>query len=219
VAEALNQLFGVLQRLAAELTRVAAAHGGTPRRDDLATLRPAIFEALAAHRDLAAGAGVITAPGVLADAPLSLEWWWTTPAGTPDQLRVNLDPAAPDFYDYTAADWYSSAEHGGPVVSGPYVDYFCTGEYTMTLSVPVVLDGRFLGVAAADVLAASLETLVMPHLLALDAPVALFSPDGRLIAATSADVPPALNVPAGSAALPSPLLRWRLAQLPGTPPR
>jgi len=218
VAGALDQLFGVLERLAAELARVAAAHDGVPRRDDLATLRPAIFEALAAHRDLAAGAGVITAPGVLADAPLWLEWWWTTQAGTPDQLRVNLDPAAPDFYDYTVADWYSSAERE-TAVTGPYVDYFCTGEYTITLSVPVLLDGRLLGVAAADVLAGSLERLVMPHLLALDSPVALFSPDGRLIAASSGDVPPDLHVPEGSAALPSPLLRWRLARLPGTAPR
>jgi DNA-binding FadR family transcriptional regulator len=239
VAGALDQLFDMLERLAAELARVTATqsiathgtathstathgtatHNGAPRRDDLATLRPAIFEALAAHRDLAAGAGVITAPGLLADAPLWLEWWWTTPAGTPDQLRVNLDPAAPDFYDYTAADWYSLAERGGPVATGPYVDYFCTGEYTITLSVPVLLDGRFLGVAAADVLAGSLERLVMPHLLALGSPVALCSQDGRLIAATSADVPPDMRVPEGSAALPSPLLRWRLARFPGTPPR
>jgi DNA-binding FadR family transcriptional regulator len=220
VGESLELLFGVLEGLAAALARLAAAQGGAPRRDDLAALRPAIFEALAAHRDLAAGAGVITAPDVLADAPLWLEWWWTTPAGTAEQLVVNLDPAAPDFYDYTTAAWYRSAKRDGrPQATGPYVDYFCTGEYTITLSVPVLLDGRFLGVAAADVLAGSLEKLVMPGLLARGGPVALASQDGRLIAATSADVPPDLRVPAGSVALPSPLLRWRLAQLPGGPAR
>jgi hypothetical protein len=147
-------------------------------------------------------------------APLWLEWWWTTPAGTPEQLRVNLDSAAPDFYDYTTAAWYTSAQHGGgQQATGPYVDYFCTGEYTITLSVPVLAGGRFLGVAAADVLVASLEKLIMPGLLGQDGPVALASQDGRLIAATSAAVPPDLRVPADSGELPSPLLHWRLARL------
>jgi DNA-binding FadR family transcriptional regulator len=195
--DSLNRLFGVIEGLAA--------------------LRPMIFAALAAHRGLAVGTGVIIAPDVLADAPLWLEWWWTTPAGTPEQLRVNLDPAAPDFYDYTTAAWYTSAKCSGqPEATGPYVDYFCTGEYTFTLSVPVLLDGRFLGVAAADVLAESLEKLVMPGLLTREGRVALASQDGRLIAATSASLPPDLRVPADSAVLPSPLLRWRLAQLRST---
>ena len=39
------------------------------------------------------------------------------------------------------------------------------GEYTITLSVPVRLSSRFLGVAAADVLVGSLEKLIMPGLL------------------------------------------------------
>jgi hypothetical protein len=219
VGDSLNRLFGVLEGLAAALARLAAARGGPPRRDDLAALRPAIFQALTGHRDLAIGAGVITAPDVLADAPLWLEWWWTKPAGTPEQLRVNLDPAAPDFYDYTTAAWYTSAKRSGrPEATGPYVDYFCTGEYTFTLSVPVLLDGRFLGVAAADVLAESLEKLVMPGLLTREGPVALASQDDRLVAATSARLPPDLRVPAGSTVLPSPLLRWRLAQLQSTEP-
>ncbi len=215
----LDGLFGMLGGLSAALAGLAAS--GPPRRDDLAALRPTIFEVLATHRGLAAGAGVITAPDVLADAPLWLEWWWTSPAGTPEQLRVNLDPAAPDFYDYTAAPWYADAyRSGGPQATGPYVDYFCTGEYTITLSVPVRADGRFLGVAAADVLVPSLEEQVMPGLLANASPVALTSPDGRVIAATSPDWAPGLRWPSGGSAglppkdsVPSSLGEWRLAGL------
>jgi DNA-binding FadR family transcriptional regulator len=210
----LDRLFGMLDGLGGALARLAAA--GTPRREDLASLRATIFEVLATHRGLAAGAGVITAPDVLADAPLWLEWWWTSPAGTPEQLRVNLDPAAPDFYDYTAAAWYENARlSGGPQATGPYVDYFCTGEYTITLSVPVRLDGRFLGVAAADVLVPSLEGQVMPGLLRSAGPVALTSPDGRVIAATARDWAPGLrwpHHPADGQAEPSPLGEWKLTR-------
>ncbi|MCW2930447.1 MAG: hypothetical protein JWM19_1409, partial [Actinomycetia bacterium] len=147
---------------------------------------------------------------------LWLEWWWTTPAGSPEQLRVNLDPTAPDFFDYTTAAWYTAAERrrSGGTATGPYVDYFCTGEYTITLSVPVRLDGRFLGVAAADVLVSNLEGQVLPALLEAGRPVALTSPEGRVIAATTADLVPGARVPASGARLmPSVPGRWRLAEI------
>jgi DNA-binding FadR family transcriptional regulator len=216
VGESLERLFGVLDGLGRKLVDLAAAADGALQRDDLAKLRPAIFGLLASHRDLAAGAGVITAPAVIADAPLWLEWWWTTPAGSAEQLRVNLDPAAPDFFDYTTAAWYTAAERlsSGGAATGPYVDYFCTGEYTVTLSVPVRADGRFLGVAAADVLASNLEGQVLPALLATGRPVALTSPEGRVIAATTADLVPGARVPpSGPTAVLSPLSRWRLAEI------
>jgi hypothetical protein len=48
-------------------------------------------------------------------------------------LRVNLDPAAPDFYDYTTADWYATTLRTlEPRMSGPYVDYACTSQYAVT---------------------------------------------------------------------------------------
>ena len=221
VGESLERLFEVLENLARMLTDLAAvAPGGSLQRDDLAKLRPAIFGLLASHRDLASGAGVLTAPNVLADAPLWLEWWWTTPGGSPEQLRVNLDPAAPDFFDYTTAAWYTAAERlpSDGTATGPYVDYFCTGEYTITLSVPVRLGGRFLGVAAADVLVSNLEGQVLPALLEAGRPVALTSPEGRVIAATTADLVPGARVPASCATrVPSQLGRWRLAEISGPP--
>ena len=222
VGESLERLFGALEDLGRMLTDLfapraaVAAPGAALQRDDLAKLRPAIFSLLASHRDLASGAGVLTAPNVLADAPLWLEWWWTTPAGSPEQLRVNLDPAAPDFFDYTTAAWYTAAERlrSDGTATGPYVDYFCTGEYTITLSVPVRLGERFLGVAAADVLMSNLEGQVLPALLATGRPVALTSPEGRVIAATTADLVPGARVTAsGATRVSSPLGRWRLAEI------
>jgi DNA-binding FadR family transcriptional regulator len=215
VGQSLERLFHVLEGLGEKLAALAAAASGSLHRDDLGKLRPAIFDLLAGHRDLASGAGVIAAPDLLADAPLWLEWWWITPAGSQEQLRVNLDPAAPDFFDYTTAAWYTAADRLGTAqATGPYVDYFCTGEYTITLSVPVRLGGRFLGVAAADVLVSHLEGQVLPALLGTGRPVALTSQEGRVIAATTASLMPGARGPVPDAMVtPSPQGTWRLAAI------
>src|SRR6185295_1720745 len=181
VADELDRVFAGL----ADLGRAFGALEGDPlSRTDVETLRPDIFALLAAHEDLLNGAGVVTAPGLLADAPRWLEWWW---GPGPEPLRVNLDPAAPDFYDYTTTEWFAATE---PAMSGPYVDYACTNEYAITLSVPV----PGFGIAAADVLVANLERRVLPTLVAIDRPVALTNGDGRIIASNAAALAPGLRV-------------------------
>jgi hypothetical protein len=125
-----------------------------------------------------------------------LDWWWNRPSGGPEALRVNLDPAAPDFFDYTSADWYvtplrSSARH----VAGPYVDYACTNEYALTVAVPVTVHDRFAGVAAADVLVSSLERQLLPALRTLSRPAVLLNAGGRVIASSSAEFASGMRVP------------------------
>jgi hypothetical protein len=129
-------------------------------------------------------------PGLLADSARRLEWWSTTETGRkPEPLRVNQDPSAPDFYDYAATDWFVNTLRGlGPTMSGPFVDHLCTNKYTITLSVPILLDGEFAGAAAADLIVSKLERKVMPELLRIDAPVALITGEGRVIASNRPDV-------------------------------
>lgn len=202
VAQEYERIFGALEPLAAGL--VAA---GAVRRDDLIPLRQQVFDLLAAHRGLVAGAGVIIAPGRLADAHYWMSWWWTRPSGTPEALRVNLDPTAPDFFDYPSADWYRTPERTlARHVAGPYVDYACTTEYATTVSVPVHADGVFLGVAAADVLVSRLEQRVLPALRRLGHSLALVNAEGRVIASASERYAPGHLVPLDNAepiALPS----------------
>ena len=167
-------------------------------REDLVALRPVIFNILNTRRGLVAGSGVIMTPDLLRDAPRWLEWWWTTPAGTPEALRINLDPSAPDFFDYTTADWYATpARTLRRWVSGPYVDYVCTNTYTITLATPVLTDDQLVGVAAADVLIASLEPRVLPVLTAIPHPVVLASGDGRVIASNSPYWAPGMSISLG----------------------
>ncbi|HEU5331171.1 MAG TPA: cache domain-containing protein [Actinocrinis sp.] len=195
--EALGTVLADLEAVFDDLDALARTMAGLDDAslDDLARLAPPICELLEARRGLVAGAGLITAPDFLRDAPRWLEWWWTPGAGAPQRLRINLDPAAPDFYDYTTAEWYASPRHSGArSVAGPYVDYACTGEYAVTLSTPVVRGADFLGVAAADVLVSSLEGRVLPALLAVGRPVALTNSHGRVIASNSPHVAPGLRV-------------------------
>jgi hypothetical protein len=174
---------------------------------------------LSAHRGLVTGAGVVAAPEVLADAPRHLEWWWTGVRGAPEALRVNLDPAAPDFYDYTKNDWYATPlQTRQPRMAGPYVDYACTNEYAITLSVPVAASGGMVGVAAADVLVSNLEPRVLPALAALGRPCALTSADGRVIASTSERLVPGERVAldehaARAASSHSPVRSWLLVDV------
>jgi hypothetical protein len=192
----LEDVFSDLDVLAARFRALATAELG---RDDLVPLRQTIFEMLDRHR-LVAGAGVITTPDLLCDAPRWLEWWWINSGGSPEALRVNLDPTAPDFYDYTTADWYATPERTlARHVAGPYVDYLCTNEYTITLSTPVVTDAAMIGVAAADVLLSSLEHRVLPVLARLPDPVVLANADGRVIASNSAYWAPGVRSPAAPA--------------------
>src|SRR5205823_14870039 len=99
----------------------------------------------------------------LADAPRCIDWWWADQGI--GQLEVDLDPASAEFYDYTTTEWYREpARTGRACIAGPYVDYICTHKYTFTVSVPVVDDGRFVGVAGADILADEVERMLVPGL-------------------------------------------------------
>jgi hypothetical protein len=188
-----EQIFTSLEPLAVAFTDLASSNDKS-RPERLQSLRDVIHDVLQIHDGLVAGAGAVAAPDTMPDRHW-LEWWWTRSSGAPEALRVNLDPAAPDFFDYTSADWYltpmrTSARH----VAGPYVDYACTNEYALTVAVPVTIDERFAGVAAADVLVSSLERQLLPALRTLSRPVVLLNSGGRVIASSSPEFASGMRV-------------------------
>jgi hypothetical protein len=213
--------------------------GPVLRRDDFAATRPLVAGLLREHAGLAAGAGVVLAPHTVADAPRYIEWWWADQSARIMPLEVDLDPESAEFYDYTTTDWYREPERtGAPTLAGPYVDFICTHEYTFTLAAPVRQAGRFIGVAAADILATQVERLVLPGLSGLglaelDCSAVLASAHGRVIASTNASLPPGVALPRGPRAAgfvllagpgprspagwgPAPeLLPWTLLAVPG----
>lgn len=192
VLEQLDDVFDDLDPLTTAFrdliaARRAAGEQATPT--ELAELRPLILSLLAEHHGWASGAGVITAPGLLRSTPRWLEWWWNRPHGGVEALRANLDEEAPDFFDYTTAEWYlvpaaSRSRHA----AGPYVDYLCTNEYAVTLSSPIYLGDELIGIAGADVLISSIERRVLPVLTKVPAGAVLTNSEGRVIASAAPGV-------------------------------
>ena len=219
VAERIGQVRAAVGLVAAAAT---ALLGGTraPCRDDIAALRWLAAAVLRDHAGLAAGAGVVLAPGELRDVPRSIDWWWAADSGAVEQLQVDLDPESAGFSDYTTTEWYRTPEATGEwSIAGPYVDYICTHQYTFTLSVPVRRDGKFAGVAGADILAGQVERLVLPALTGLGHAAVVASANGRVIASNTGDIVPGTVVPARhGTAEPAPGLPWTIFHLGGEEP-
>jgi hypothetical protein len=139
--------------------------------------------------DRVVGAGFVAASGVLRDAPYWLEWW--TAAGPPARRRtqrlvVQVDPSADDFRDYTALPWFRAPQRSGERhVTGPYVDYLCTDEYTLTFTAPVQHADRFLGVVGADVEVRWVEDQLSDLLRATGLPITVVNASGRVLTSTS----------------------------------
>jgi hypothetical protein len=123
-------------------------------------LEPGALEFLR-NRDLVGG-GFVVAPDVLSDRRLSLVWW----QGEDRDFLADADaPATGEAIDYTRLPWYRTAERTGELtLVGPYVDFVCTDEYVMTTTMPVHVQGRMVGVAGADTLVETLETMLLPGL-------------------------------------------------------
>lgn len=197
VAEAVGRVGGMLEtvfRTVQETREQAEAllagldgAGREPVSADLARLQPLLREQLARHRGLISGTGFIAEPGLLADVPAWLEWWQRRADGTLRPMLLDLDPATSAYSDYTHWDWFALPRSTGErAVAGPYVDYLCSDEYSLTLAEPVLLGGRFAGVAAADVYLRHFEDAVGPALRRIGRPAYLVNPRGRVAASNSA---------------------------------
>ena len=136
------------------------------------------------------GAGLIPSPNFLPDAPWH-SCWWTSRWGQAEQatihpLRVSDNPQSSSFYDFTVQDWWTGPKNtDGLHITGPYVDYICSSEFTLTLSRPFYANHHFAGVVGLDLNAAAVESDACKQLLRLDRPAALVSHEQRILASSS----------------------------------
>ncbi|MFD3530666.1 cache domain-containing protein [Streptomyces sp. NPDC058664] len=183
----LDEVFAVVAATGEDTRGLLAELTGSGREAlaaDLAALRPGLRDRLEGQ-PLVSGLGFVAAPGLLGDVPGWLEWWQRGPGGAGRPLLLDLDPEHSAYSDYTHWDWYTlPRETGRRAVAGPYVDYLCSDEYSLTLSAPVVSDDRFVGVAAADVYLRHFEAAVLPVLQRLSGPARLVNARGRVAAST-----------------------------------
>ena len=90
-----------------------------------------------------------------------------------------------EHIDYSELEWFRvPMETGRGHVAGPYVDYLCSDEYTITIAAPVHIDGDFVGVAGLDLLIDSVERQLLPKLAELGDKVTLVNSVGRVVIST-----------------------------------
>lgn len=187
VRDALEGVFDAVGRTGSDTEAVLASAATDRRRPvsaDLTALRTGLHARLAQY-DLVSGLGFVAAPGLLDDVPAWLEWSQRAVDGSVHPLLLDLDPERSAYSDYTHWDWFAlPRDTGQRAVAGPYVDYLCSDEYSLTLSAPVTVEGRFMGVAAADVYLRHFEAVVMPLLQRLTGPARLVNARGRVAAST-----------------------------------
>lgn len=230
-AQQLNSTVGTVFGQVRQLVDVAVeqwtrvlAEGRQPASKDLALLRPAIDEQLLATGAFGCGGGVIVEPGCLADREMHLEWWYLADGGKTLPLRPNFDRRRENFYDYTNMPWYARPRDSrNSSVEGPYVDLYGTNMYVLTFTMPILVEGQFIGVAGLDLSLHNLEKMLVCSLMRLEHEAVLISADGRIIAANTAnwmvgDLAPKLldPTPLGGVrlVLEEPEAGWSLIRLP-----
>ncbi|MGO1406099.1 PDC sensor domain-containing protein [Agrococcus casei] len=105
------------------------------------------------------GAGFCASEGIVTVGnPLA---WWQGP----DRALLASSTFGPGnaAIDLQRLEWFRvPAETGSRHVAGPFVDYLCSNEITLTASLPVTIKSEFVGVACADVLVTALEDVLLP---------------------------------------------------------
>lgn len=143
------------------------------------------------------GAGFVAAPGFIADAHWHLAWWlggansFRLGPGKPRIRRLDTieDPASDRFRDYTTLEWWRVPRRTGQRhITGPYVDYLCTDEYTLTLTTPVFHGGEMIGVAGADLYVKDVERALLPPLRSVGPDATLVNASGRVLVSANAHV-------------------------------
>ncbi|MFD1846513.1 hypothetical protein [Arthrobacter flavus] len=118
--------------------------------------------------------------------------WWQGPLRS--QLRLAAQTPNKELIDYSAFEWFRvplTKGHGH--ISGPHVDYLCSDEYTLTASVPITYEGRFLGVVALDLLVDDVEADLLPVLEKFGV-LCVVNSSHRILASTQPELAPGDSV-------------------------
>jgi len=140
------------------------------------------------------GAGFVAQPGFIPDAPWHLAWWLghantfgvTGPAAPALRRLVAVeDEHSESFRDYTTLEWWRvPAATGERHITGPYVDYLCTDDYTLTSTMPAFRDGEMIGVVGADLYVNDIERTLLPAVRGTGRRAALVNASGRVVVAS-----------------------------------
>jgi hypothetical protein len=191
VAATFEQVFTVIRSWRAAIesaVRDAAAEVHAAQLDGL--VERLVAPVLSLEAALIIGAGFVARPGFLRDARWHLAWWLghANTFGSDRGLRrlaAVEDEESESFRDYTRLEWWRvPALTGTPHITGPYVDYLCTDDYTLTLTMPVHSpDGTLAGMTGADLYVRDVERMLLPVVRSAGAGAMLVNAAGRVVVA------------------------------------
>lgn len=155
----------------------AAAGDRRPTHQEAdAVIEPLAGAALDAPGSAVVGAGFIAAEDVLSNARWHMAWW----QGAAKLRLMSVSPAEAGEI-YARREWFTTPlEARRPHITGPYVDFLCTDEYTVTLSVPLLAPAPS-GIVGADMFVAQLEPSIGPLLGRISPTASLVNRSGRVL--------------------------------------
>ncbi|TFB68169.1 hypothetical protein E3O06_16850 [Cryobacterium glaciale] len=194
IADVFDPVFSRLEQWADLVERYAARPDSVADRAELDPLVEQLVRREFADSDgCVIGAGFVSAPHFLG---WHLAWWLGgqnaasqgLPATGIRHLETVEDPLKESFRDYTALEWWRVPAHTGRRhITGPYVDYLCTDEYTLTLTLPVYRGGtELIGVVGIDLSVDEIERDLVPRLDAGAVAATVINASGRVVVSTDA---------------------------------
>ena len=177
----IRSLLGWVGPFAAQVGEAKRAGPLTSARID-ALVEPYALRTLDLQEAPVYGAGFIAAIDLPSDARSHLAWWQ---GDDRRQLVLAAQSLNKENIDYSALEWYRlPMSTGEPHIAGPYVDYLCSDEYTITVAAPAEADGMRIGVAGLDMLVSEVERDLLPRFAALGREVTLVNSIGRVVVST-----------------------------------
>lgn len=199
---------------AEELAHDALAVRGQLYSSDFETLNYHLLKELAALPSTAICATFMFEVGVLQDVDYFM------PSLMRDGLTISegkhdLDPSSDTFYDYSLLDFIALPFRATPYVHGPYIDLGGTNTFTITVSSPVHINGRFLGEACIDISLESYERSLVPILHRAPGSLSVLNAENRVVVSNDVGRPIGALIEVDEGILhPCGDLGWRMLYLP-----
>jgi hypothetical protein len=174
-------------------TLVAEANGALSSAEVDALTESLVYPELSAPGAIVIGAGFVASPRFLADTDWHLAWWlghantFGVGSAKPGVRRLVAveDETSANFRDYTNLEWWRvPARTGERHITGPYVDYLCTDDYTLTLTMPASHSRSQFGVVGADLYVSDIERILLPFVRAIERSATIVNSAGRVVVST-----------------------------------
>lgn len=188
VEEVAMALVARMHEVADELRRAVDGSAGEGRAAVDGAVEEAAARVLAAD-DRLFGAGFVSTSGFAGDEG-RMSWWQVR--GGAARVIARLDSGATGAGDYQrdidSVEWFHEpVSTGERHLTGPYVDYLCTDDLTLTFTAPISHAGEVIGVIGCDVAGRTFEAALEGALAELKAPAVVVTDESRVVASTDAE--------------------------------